>query len=204
MTVDDRFTVYLNGRELGSHANWSTGRGFPGLGSLLRPGANVIAVRGENAHGPRGANPAGLACGLAIRFMDGSTTSVRSDGTWKCSREGSSGWQERGFDDRDWSSARVLAHFGEGPWGNKVSAGDEFEEPYTAGIPGDLRIIYAPLARPVLVRHLETGRAYSAKSFNPVSGELSELGPARADAAGTWTASPPPGIDTDWVLIIRP
>jgi len=81
LTVDDRFTVYLNGRELGSHANWSTGREFPGVGSLLKPGTNVLAVRGENDPGPKGANPAGLACGLAIRFADGSTTSVRSDGT---------------------------------------------------------------------------------------------------------------------------
>jgi len=78
LTVDDRFTVYLNGRELGSHANWSTGREFPGVGSLLKPGTNVLAVRGENGPGPKGANPAGLACGLAIRFADGSTTSVRS------------------------------------------------------------------------------------------------------------------------------
>jgi Protein of unknown function (DUF4038) len=203
LTVDDKFTVYLNGRELGSHANWFTGREFPGVGSLLRPGANVLAVRGENGPGPKGANPAGLACGLAIRFENGSTTSVRSDGTWKCSRQGGAGWQERAFDDGGWSPSRVLARFGEGPWGDKVAAGNEFEEPYTAGIPGELRITYAPLPRPVRVRNLDAGRAYTASCFNPVTGELSEAGPVRTEATGSWTAIPPPGTRTDWVLVLK-
>jgi len=87
--------------------------------------------------------------------------------------------------------------------GGKVVADDEFEVPYTAGIPGELRITYAPLPRPVKIRNLDAGRGYAASCFNPVTGELSELGQVRADPIGTWTAGPPPGTGTDWVLILK-
>ena len=89
------------------------------------------------------------------------------------------------------------------PEGGKAAAGDEFEVPYTAGIPGELRITYAPLPRPITIRNLDAGRVYTASCFNPVTGELSELGPVRTDATGSATASPPPGTSTDWVLVLK-
>jgi len=89
------------------------------------------------------------------------------------------------------------------PEGGKVAAGGEFEVPYTAGIPGELRITYAPLPRPVRIRNLDAGGNYTASGFNPVTGELSELGPVRADPTGSWTASPPPGTSGDWVLVLK-
>ena len=171
LTVDDQFTAYLNGHELGSHANWATGRVFHALESLLQPGINVLAVRGQNGAGPKGANPAGLAGALAIALDDGSTMSMRSNGTWKCSRQGPEGWQGTNFADGDWSAAAVLAPFGGGPWGGSIGAVSEFEVPYTAGIPGKLRITYTPLPRSVKVRDLAPGHDYVASTFDPVSGE---------------------------------
>jgi Protein of unknown function (DUF4038)/Domain of unknown function (DUF5060) len=87
--------------------------------------------------------------------------------------------------------------------GGKIGSGNEFEVPYTAGIPGELRITYSPLPRPVKIRNLETGRGYTASDFDPVTGELSEAGPVRPDATGSWTAIPPRGTTTDWVLVIK-
>jgi len=89
------------------------------------------------------------------------------------------------------------------PESGKVATGDEFEVPYTAGIPGELRITYAPLPRSVWTRNLDAGRGYAASGFNPVTGELKELGPVRADSTGSWTANPPPGARADWVLILK-
>jgi hypothetical protein len=86
---------------------------------------------------------------------------------------------------------------------DKITASNEFEVPYTAGIPGELRITYAPLPQPVRIRNLESGRGYTASCFDPVTGELSEVGPVRTDATGSWTAIPPSGTTTDWVLVIR-
>ena len=57
LTVDDKFTAYFNGELLGSHADWMTGKEFNDIKRLLRPGKNVLAVRGENAPRPEERQP---------------------------------------------------------------------------------------------------------------------------------------------------
>ena len=42
-----------------------------------------------------------------------------------------------------------------------------------------------------------------AGAFDPVSGRREEIGPAKPDADGSWTASPPSGWDGDWVLLLE-
>jgi hypothetical protein len=79
----------------------------------------------------------------------------------------------------------------------------EFQVPYTSGIPGKLRIIYAPLSRPVSVLSLEPASEYVARFFDPVSGAGSLVGPVRPDKARSWTVLPPRGTKTDWVLILE-
>jgi hypothetical protein len=145
LTVDDKFTAYLNGEAVGSHADWMTGREFTDIARLLLPGKNVLAVRGENAPGPKDANPAGLSCSLEVALSGDAKVVVRSDDAWRCARDEADGWQKTDFDDRDWKQARVVAKFGEGPWGRAVGgARDEFQVPYAAGVPGTVRVIYLP------------------------------------------------------------
>ncbi|HVS36807.1 MAG TPA: DUF4038 domain-containing protein [Gemmataceae bacterium] len=204
LTVDDKFTAYLNGELLGSHADWMTGRQFDAA-RLLRPGKNVLAVRGENAPGPKDANPAGLSCDLEIVLSGDAKTSIRSDGEWRCARDEADGWRNLDFDDRDWAKAKVAAKFGEGPWGRTLTAPapDEFMTPYAAGVPGMVRIIYLPQARAATVRNLEQDVPYTASTFDPTTGRRDEIGPARPNADGSWTASPPAGAQGDWVLILQ-
>src|SRR5262249_50236813 len=102
LTVDDRFTAYLNGQLVGSHANWMSGREFTDVARRLRPGKNVLAVRGENGPGPKGANPAGLACNLEVVLGGGETVVLRSDRDWRCSPAEPDGWRDPGFDDGGW------------------------------------------------------------------------------------------------------
>ncbi len=203
LTVDDKFTAYLNGELLGSHADWMTGREFTDIAKLLRPGKNIVAVRGENAPGPKDANPAGLACDLEVVLAGDAKATVRSDDGWRCSRDEKDGWQKVDFDDSKWEKARVVAKFGEGPWGRQVKSGgrDEFMVPYAAGVPGVVRIVYMPRPLPVTVRKLEADAHYTAAAFDPVSGRREEIGPVKPDAEGSWTASPPAGWD-DWVLLL--
>jgi Protein of unknown function (DUF4038)/Domain of unknown function (DUF5060) len=203
LTVDDQFTAYLNGRSLGTHGNWKSGREFADIADALRPGRNVLAVRGENGQGPKNANPAGLACNLEISLEGGETIVVLSDGTWRCATTGRDGWQEPAFDDSTWESARIIAHSGEGPWGAGVGEDDEFQVPYTAGIPGSVRVVYLPRMRSVTIRNLEPGQSFIARVLDPVSGRRSEIGPVRPDAAGTWTTPPPRGMQGDWVLVLE-
>ena len=86
---------------------------------------------------------------------------------------------------------------------SQATARSDFETPYTAGIPGELRITYAPLPRAVKILGLEGGRGYTARYFDPVTGKLSEASTVHADVTGTWTATPPPGTETDWVILLE-
>ena len=205
LTVDDKFTAYLNGELVGSHADWMTGREFTDVKRLLRPGKNVLAVHGENAPGPKDANPAGLSCDLEITLSGEEKAVVKSDDAWRCSRDEADGWQKVDFDDRDWPKAKVVAKFGEGPWGHSVGAGaaDEFMVPYAAGVPGVVRVVYLPRALPVTLRKLESDVRWSASTFDPVSGRREEVGAVKPDADGSWTAAPLEGADGDWVLVLE-
>ena len=160
---------------------------------------------GENAPGPKDANPAGLSCDLEIVLAEDAKMAVRSDDAWRCSREEADGWQKVDFDDGKWEKAKVVAKFGEGPWGHAVGAGgrDEFMVPYAAGVPDVVRVVYMPRALSVLVRKLEPDVHYVASTFDPVTGRRDEIGPVRTDADGSWTAAPPGGTDGDWVLLLE-
>jgi hypothetical protein len=89
-------------------------------------------------------------------------------------------------------------------WAKEEGEGarDEFQVPFVSGIPGKLRIVYAPLPKPVTVLSLEQGSQYVARYFDPVSGVESAIGRVRLDAARSWTVLPPEGTKTDWVLVL--
>ena len=84
LSVDDRLTVYLNGKQLGSHADWQTGREFTGIAPLLTPGKNadIVVMRLPETshpetflleHGGRGAVEAVMAGGV-WRVREGQST----------------------------------------------------------------------------------------------------------------------------------
>ena len=130
---------------------------------------------------------------------------VRSDDAWRCSRDEADGWRKADFDDRDWAKAKIVAKFGEGPWGHLVNGGarDEFLTPYTADVPGVVRLIYVPRALPITVKRMDRDTRYVASTFDPITGRREEVGPVRPDADGSWKASPPSGSAGDWVLLLE-
>jgi hypothetical protein len=203
LTVDDRFTAYLNGRLVGSHSDWMSGREFTDVARLLRPGENVLAVRGENGPAPMGANPAGLACNLEVVLGGSETVVLRSDRAWRCSVTEPDGWRDPGFDDGGWVPARIIARFGEGPWGHSIGTQDGFLVPYAAGVPGTVRVVYMPRPLAVTIHRLEPDRPYVARAFDPVSGRKTELGPIHPDDRGDSTVSPPRDAQADWVLVLE-
>ena len=87
--------------------------------------------------------------------------------------------------------------------GARIGEPDEFLVPYTAGIPGVVRIVYLPLPRAVTIHHLEPGKAYIARVFDPTSGRRQEIGAVRPDERGSWTIPPSPGAEGDWVLLLE-
>jgi len=79
-------------------------------------------------------------------------------------------------------------------------------QPYAAGIPGKLRIIYAPLhdaySSLVAVRGMEQGINYNVFYVNPSNGTRHGCGPAQVDSEGRWRPSTPPST-RDWLIVME-
>jgi hypothetical protein len=80
---------------------------------------------------------------------------------------------------------------------------EDYELPYAAGIPGELRVIFIPLLfDPPKVKSLEAGVAYRAFYFDPSTANQRDLGKVEPDATGTWQAPLTPTFK-DWVLVLE-
>jgi hypothetical protein len=80
---------------------------------------------------------------------------------------------------------------------------ENYFQPYSAGIPGELRILFLPpMWNPPKLKQLEPGIQYRAFFFNPANGKEHEIGKVKVDASGDWQ-SPDPPIFQDWVLVLE-
>ena len=83
---------------------------------------------------------------------------------------------------------------------------DSYFQPFAAGIPGQVSVIYLLkfTSGKVVVKGLQTGVSYRALLFNPTNGEEHPLGPAEPDANGDWVlrdhALP---LYQDWLLVLE-
>jgi hypothetical protein len=80
---------------------------------------------------------------------------------------------------------------------------DEAYGPQSSGIPGVVRVTYAPESRAVTSTGLEIRANFSAAYFDPVSGVKTTIGQIQAEDAGAWICPPPTGCDHDWVLVLE-
>jgi alpha-L-rhamnosidase len=119
LTVDDQFTLFVNGEEVGKSSGqtdaWK-GLSTFNLKSRLRTGPNVIAVKAFND-----ASAAGLLARLDIECSPGPQLAFVSDKSWKVADAPAEGWNREQFDDTNWKPAQEIAKLGEGPWGNAFS-----------------------------------------------------------------------------------
>ena len=79
----------------------------------------------------------------------------------------------------------------------------DYQLPYAAGIPGEVRIVFVPpIWDPPRIQKLEPGIDYSAFFFDPRTGKQSDLGQVTPDSAGTWQ---PPLLPTfeQWVIVLE-
>lgn len=117
MTVDNEFTLLLNGQAMGHAGEWRELFVFD-LTAFLIPGRHVLAIQAFNMLGA-----AGLILGLRIELEDGRTIIVKSDESWRIVPQGAKGWVQRLVAPADWPTATVIAPFGEGTWGPQFAAG---------------------------------------------------------------------------------
>jgi hypothetical protein len=113
------------------------------------------------------------------------------------------GWTANFFNDRAWSMAMVLGPFGSAPWGY-VGSADSAISPQSIGIEGGVRIVYVIRSAAIVERFLDPAVSYSAKYFDPVTGQESPAGEVAVSPVGKATFLPPKECKHDWVLVLEP
>lgn len=116
MTVDNEFTLYLDGRELGRGAEWRELFIFD-LTPLLTPGRHILAVDAYN-----GSFSAGMLLGLRISFANGKGISYKSDKSWRIVPDGVKQWETKPDAESDWPAATIIAPLGGAPWWTSPTA----------------------------------------------------------------------------------
>ena len=201
IAADDRFKVFVNEHQVGSHLGWKPAQEYD-VSSWLRPGKNVIAVLAENVKAAVQFNPAGLICGLEVRRQGGNTMKIVSDSDWRSSEKEEPNWTGKNFDDQGWPNAFTIAKYGDAPWGD-LGLDESYNVPYAAGIPDKVRVVYIPRNEPVTLSHLETGISYHARFFNPQDGKWFETGVVKGDGNHSAPAPERPVGSPDWVLVLE-
>jgi signal transduction histidine kinase len=110
MTVDNEFTLFLDGRELGHGAEWHELFVFD-LSRILSPGRHILAVEALN-----GFSFAGMLFGLQVELADGRVIIVKSDNSWRIVPDGVSRWQKKSELQPGWPAATIIAPLGSLPW----------------------------------------------------------------------------------------
>ena len=124
MTVDNSFECLVNGRHVMSGEDFR--RPYrANVTGLLRPGANVIAVRAFNASDAP--NPAGLIAALHLEFTDGTKTVILSDKSWQWSGEPTAGWDSDPMALSGWHDSQEVGPLGVPPWGEVSDSLDDPE-----------------------------------------------------------------------------
>lgn len=117
IACDDRYELYVNGRQIGSGENWKVLDVYD-VTKYLVQGSNTIAVRAENSE----QGSAGLVARVVVKQQGNTHVEHSTDGTWKTALKETPQWQKARFDDSRWLAARTFGALGATlPWGNEVT-----------------------------------------------------------------------------------
>ena len=117
VSCDNSCEIWINGEFAGRSSEWASPAKIS-AGKFLRPGPNVIAIKGANSGG---------IAGLVGRVDTGGKNAkvlTESGPAWKLTAANpGAGWEKEGFNDSQWPNAVVTAKLGDAPWGNVFSGG---------------------------------------------------------------------------------
>jgi putative heme-binding domain-containing protein len=113
---DNNAVAYLNGRRVAVSRGWEHAT-FADVTRSLRPGENLLAIRGRNESGT-----AALIAKLDITLANGDHQTVVTDPSWLAADQASDGWQERDFAAAGWTRAISRGKLGVAPWGDVMTA----------------------------------------------------------------------------------
>jgi hypothetical protein len=112
MTADNAFELWVNGERAGAGADCNQAFRMD-VTRWLKPGTNLIAVAGFNAHDEP--NPAGLIGALHIQFTDGGSLEVDTDSQWESTVTVAGPWQTE-VTGVGWGGAMELGPLGMDPF----------------------------------------------------------------------------------------
>jgi hypothetical protein len=115
LTADNSFTCWINGHWAGTSEDF-TQLTATDVTSMLKPGANLVAVLGIN--GANAPNPAGLIGYLSLKYRDGRIVNVPTDNTWQTALTVKEDWNTDAAAPQQWTRAMELGPLGIAPWGN--------------------------------------------------------------------------------------
>jgi putative heme-binding domain-containing protein len=134
-TCDDAMVVYLNGRELAHEDLWRNPVHADAT-PLLRPGPNVLAVRGRNV-----ASVAGLCLRLRIVTPGHPNRWIVTDQTWQVRPDPVAGWNGETAPSDGWAPAVALGPLGMAPWGNILAIRSAVTNAVTATPVSQIRML---------------------------------------------------------------
>jgi hypothetical protein len=118
VAADNRFRLFLNGREAGSGDDWNKPR-LLDVRDKLRAGDNVLAVEvtnDETKKDDRSPNPAGFILEAWLRAAGKPLPGFGSDASWRVSTNKVEGWEKPDLDPADWTAAVELGPPDLAPW----------------------------------------------------------------------------------------
>ena len=135
LAADNSAEAWVNGEPVGKTNADRTQSVAIDIAKSLRPGKNVIAIRGQNTSLPKDAGGCIIALTAKLRLVDGQeqNVSIGSEESWKGASDASAGWEKVDFNDAAWSPATVLVPLGGAPWatdflGSGTGVGGEMPE----------------------------------------------------------------------------
>ena len=108
---DDSHAFRVNGAPAPAPVETGIGGAVHDLAGVLVPGENVLAFAVRNA-----ASVGGLIVTGLVREAGGTEHRIRSDTSFRASREPEEGWDRPGFDDSAWPRAGVVGSAFSAPW----------------------------------------------------------------------------------------
>ncbi len=113
ITADDRYVLYVNGRQIGSGNSRGQMQQYD-VSTSMDIGRNMVAVAATNVRG----DTAAIAVRVSIRPLNSNQWyTFSSDASWKSSSDAEPNWQSAVFNDNTWSQASAFGPLGDTtPW----------------------------------------------------------------------------------------
>lgn len=109
--LDDVGEIFIDGQQVSAKRGSRIDDPADFTAKLVTPGRHCLAVRNANLAGM-----GGVCLALELKYANGATSHIHTDGSWRCSKDIAAGWETLDFDDASWEAARVHDDIAAGPW----------------------------------------------------------------------------------------